>query len=133
MTATFARAFLTADARADINAVSDHDVKVAVVTAIAEIERDLEFGRLLEVRSGTGDLRSCRKVYVDKPSDDKPRYRLVYWCSPDERLPRQARVIAFGERYQLRAYELAAERYDRDRAVVGQAPVSMMSDLDLGL
>ena len=133
MTASFTRVFLTVEARADINAIAEHDVKVAALTAMVEIERDLSFGRLLEVRSGTGDLRGCRKVYVDKPSDDRPRYRLVYWCSPDERLPRQARIIAFGERYQLKAYELAAERYDGDRVSVGQPPVDTQTDQQLGL
>jgi hypothetical protein len=133
VTASFTRVFLTVEARADINAITDHDAKVAALTAMVEIERDIGFGRPLEVRSGTGDLRGCRKVYVDKPGDEKPRYRLVYWCSPDERLPRQARIIAFGERYRLKAYELAAARYDDDRVFVGQPPVAAQTDQQLGL
>ena len=70
---------------------------------------------------------------MDKPGDDRPRYRLVYWCSPDERLPRQARIIAFGRRYRLEAYELGAARYDDDRTSVGQPPVATQTDEQLGL
>ncbi|CAB4929104.1 unannotated protein [freshwater metagenome] len=97
MTEAFSRALLTTLARSDINAVAEIDVRTAVVNALVEIENHLEFGRLLESRGYTEDLRGCRKVYVDRPDwQGKPRFRRVYWCSPDERQPRTARILAFG-------------------------------------
>jgi hypothetical protein len=66
--------------------------------ALVEIERNLEFGPLLKTRGSAGDLPACRKVYVDKMTDQKPRFRVVYWCAPSERRPRQARILAVGVR-----------------------------------
>ena len=78
MTATFARVVLTPPARADIISVDEVEVRIAVVSAMVEIERDLEFGQLLESRDYTGDLRGCRKVYVDRQDwAGRPRFRLV--------------------------------------------------------
>ena len=48
MTATFARVVLTPPARADIISVDEVEVRIAVVSAMVEIERDLEFGQLLD-------------------------------------------------------------------------------------
>lgn len=129
----FQRVVLTPLARADIQAILDPDVRAAIVDALVEIERDLEFGKLLESREYTGDLRGCRKVYVDKPGDDKPRYRIVYWCSPSERSPRRARILAVGLRAGAQIYRQAAHRYNADRAAAQQSPVEDMSDEDLGL
>ncbi len=134
MTATFARVVLTPPARADIISVDEVEVRIAVVSAMVEIERDLEFGQLLESRDYTGDLRGCRKVYVDRPDwEGRPRFRLVYWCSPDERLPRKARILTFGPRAASAAYTSAVKRYNIDRAAAGQRPVETLSDADLGI
>ena len=84
----FIRVDLTPLARTDITSIKDVDVRAAAVAAMVEIERDLEFGRLLEVKDYTGDLRGCRKVYADRNDwEDKPRYRLVYWCSLTSECP----------------------------------------------
>ena len=133
MSRGFERVFLTDQARADINAFYDPDVRLAVVTALVEIENDLEYGRILESKAYTGDLRGCRKVYVDRPGDDKPRYRLVYWCSPDERQPRKARILAIGERAASTIYKTAVGRYNVDRQAAGQSDVETMTDEQLGL
>ena len=134
MTSTFARVVLTPLARTDITCVEEVEVRVAAVSALVEIERNLEFGPLLESRDYTGDLRGCRKVYVDRHGwEGRPRFRLVYWCSPDERLPRTARILAFGPRASSAAYKSAVERYNTDRAAAGQRPVETLSDADLGL
>ncbi len=101
--------------------------------SLLEIDKNLEFGPLLEVRGSTGDLRGCRKVYVDKVTPEKPRFRIVYWCSPDERRPRRARILAVGPRKDLAVYTSAARRYNPDRASVRQAPVESRTDADLGL
>lgn len=133
MTPGFERVFLTDQARADINAFEDPDVRLAIVTELVEIENDLEYGRLLESKAYTGDLRGCRKVYVDKPGDGKPRYRLVYWCSPDERQPRKARILAVGERAASSVYKIAVGRYNVDRQAAGQSAVEELTDEQLGL
>lgn len=119
-------------AQAEIVALDDQDVKYAVVTALVEIERNLEYGVALGV-GPSGDLRGCRKVYVDKPTDSKPRYRLVYWCAPSEARPRRARVLAFGERRSLDAYDRAASRYNTDRHSQGRPAVESQTDQELGL
>lgn len=129
----FNRVLLPAHVRGQIKAVTDPAVLKAVVQALMMIEENLEFGVPLGKNDVTGDLRGCRKVYVDAPGPDKPRYRLVYWLSPSEALPRKARVLAFGERRGLRAYELAVGRYNADRVTQGQPPVEQLSDADLGL
>ena len=134
MSVVFIRVYLTPLARTDITSIKDVDVRAAAVAAMVEIERDLEFGRLLEVKDYTGDLRGCRKVYVDRNDwEDTPRYRLVYWCSPDERMPRKARILAFGPRASSAVYKTAVERYNRDRGTAGQSPVEALSDEELGL
>lgn len=130
---SFTRVFVPPEVAAEVNAANDSDVARAVVDALIEIERNLEFGRELEANTVTGDLRGCRKVYVDKATDAKPRYRLVYWLAPSEAIPRQARVLAFGERKDLAAYTLAVQRYNTDRASQGQPPVETMTDQQLGL
>jgi hypothetical protein len=127
------RGVVTPAALEDIRALPERDVQRAVLTALLEIERNLEFGPLLDVRPGTGDLRGARKVYVDKPTDTKPRYRVVYWCAPSERRPRTARVLAVGRRAGLDVYAKSAERYNSDRAAVGQAPIEGLSDKIIGL
>lgn len=129
----FARVVLPAHVREQVKAVTDPAVRKAVVQALIMIEENLEFGVPLGKNDATGDLRGCRKVYVDAPGPDKPRYRLVYWLSPSEALPRKARVLAFGERRGLRAYELAVGRYNADRAAQQQPPVEQLSDAELGL
>jgi hypothetical protein len=134
VTAAFSRVLLTTLARSDINAVAEIDVRTAVVSALVEIENDLDFGRLLESRGYTGDLRGCRRVYVDRPDwQGKPRFRLVCWCSPDERQPRTARILAFGPRASSAAYRTTVDRYNADRASAGQSPVENRSDKELGL
>ena len=129
----FARVVLPAHVREQVKAVPDPAVRKAVVQALMLIEENLEFGVPLGKNDATGDLRGCRKVYVDAPGPDKPRYRLVYWLSPSEALPRQARVLAFGVRRGLRAYELAVGRYNADRAAQAQPRVEHLSDAELGL
>ena len=121
------RVQLLPGAKAELAGLGDPDVQRAV------IERDLEFGAPLERNDVTGDLRGCRKVYLDKPTDDKPRYRLVYWLAPSEANPRRARVLAIGQRRGLDAYALAAGRYNADRAAFGQPPVEDVTDEQLGL
>ena len=132
MSPAFTRVTLLGEAKAEIAALTDPAVQKAALTALLMVERDLEFGRLLEV-GATGDLRGCRKVYVDKPGPDTPRYRLVYWCAPSEAQPRRARVLAFGERKALDAYARAARRYNDDRLAQGGRPVETMTDHELGL
>lgn len=105
----------------------------AVIEALLETENNLEFGALLEDRGSTGDLRGCRKVYVDKVTPDKPQFRVVYWCSPDERRPRRARLLAVGPRKSLAVCGAAVQRYNSDRATVGQSPVEYRMDAQLGL
>jgi hypothetical protein len=129
----FERVKLRPAARADLLAITDPDVRKAVVEAMLIIEDNLEFGRLLEDNDSTGDLRGCRKVYVDKPGPGKPRYRLVYWLAPSEASPRRAHILAIGKRQGLRAYELAVERYNDDRATQGVPPVEQLTDAELGL
>jgi hypothetical protein len=97
----FTRVHITSEAQEDIRRLPDKDVQRAVIEALLEIENNLEFGPLLDVRGATGDLRGCRKVYVDKVTPDKPRFRIVYWCSPDERRPRRA---AFSPSVRARAW-----------------------------
>lgn len=134
MNPAFVKVSLTPLARTDITSIEDVDVRAAAVSAMVEIERDLEFGRLLEVKDYTGDLRGCRKVYVDRKDwEGKPRYRLVYWCSPDERTPLRARILAFGPRASSAVYKTAVERYNPDRAEARQAAVETRSDEELGL
>ena len=130
---TFKRVQLTPAAVADINAIPDDEIKKAIVDALIMLEQDLEFGRPLGVNDAIGDLRGARKIYVDKPTDDKPRYRLVYWLLPTTAKPRYARVLAVGERTGLAAYAAAAERYNTDRAQQNQPPVENMTDEQLGI
>lgn|GEM_PF-3249839 len=127
------RVYVLPAARTDIKGLGDPGVRKAVVSALVEIERNLEFGPLLEARGSTGDLRGCRKVYVDKPTDQKPRFRVVYWCAPSERRPRQARILAVGARAELGAYQLAADRYNADRLAQGLLPVEDLDDRSLGV
>lgn len=68
-----------------------------------------------------------------KPGRDKPRSRIVYWCSPSERSPKRARVLAVGPRKGLEVYETAIARYNGDRASVRQPPVESPTDAQLGL
>jgi hypothetical protein len=129
----FARVVLPTHVREQVAAVPEVAVRKAVVQALMMIEENLEFGAPLGKNDTTGDLRGCRKVYVDAPGPDKPRYRLVYWLSPSEALPRKARVLAFGARKGLRAYELAVGVYNADRASQRRQPVEQLSDAELGL
>ena len=129
----FRRVKLRPAAKADLLALTDPAVRKAAVEAMLLIEDNLEFGRLLERNDRTGDLRGCRKVYVDKPGPEKPRYRLVYWLAPSEANPRLAHILAIGERRGLRAYELAAARYNADRASQHLPPVEELTDVELGL
>lgn len=78
------RVQLLPEARAELVPLGDPDVQKAVIEASLMIENDLDFGAPLRENPATGNLRGCRKVYVDKPTDDKPRYRIVYWLSPSE-------------------------------------------------
>lgn len=127
------RVRLLPEAEAELKALEDIDLQKAVLEALLLIEGDLEYGRLLERNDATGDLRGCRKVYVDKATDGKPRYRLVYWLAPSEANPRRAQVLAIGERRGLEAYALAAGRYNADRAAFAQPPVEEATDEQLGL
>lgn len=129
----FRRVHILPAALTDIKGLQDLGVQKAIVSAVVEIERNLEFGPLLEVRGSTGDLRGCRKVYVDKPTDQKPRFRVVYWCAPSERRPRQARILAVGVRAELGAYQFAADRYNADRLAQGLPPVEEVDDRGLGI
>lgn len=129
----FRRVYVLPAALTDIKGLQDLGVQKAIVSAVVEIERNLEFGPLLEVRGSTGDLRGCRKVYVDKPTDQKPRFRVVYWCAPSERRPRQARILAVGVRAELGAYQLAVDRYNADRLAQGLLPVEEVDDRGLGI
>ena len=97
-------------------------------------DRDLHEGRPHPTGTSRHHLRGCRKVYVDRPDwEGRPRFRLVYWCSPDERLPRKARILTFGPRAASAAYTSAVKRYNIDRAASGQRPVETLSDADLGI
>lgn len=129
----FKRIYILPAVMSDIKNLQDPGVREAVVTALVEIERDLEFGPLLGARGSTGDLRGCRKVYVDKPGGQKPRFRVVYWCAPSERRPRQARILSVGRRAELGAYQLAADRYNADRQTQGLPPVEDLDDRSLGV
>lgn len=130
---SFQRVRVLPAAVAEINAIEDVDVREAAVDALVMVEGNLEFGAPLDVNEATGDLRGARKIYVDKAGDDKPRYRLVYWLSPSSANPRYARVLAFGPREQLGAYETAAQRYNADRASQGLPAVETQTDARLGL
>lgn len=117
----------------DIRALPDPGVREVLVSALVEIERDLEFGPLLKIRGPTGDLGGARKVYVDKPADQKPRFRVGYWCAPSERRPWQARILAVGVRAELGACQLAADRYNADRLAPGLLRVEDFEDRSLGV
>lgn len=129
----FRRIYILPAVLVDIRGLRDPGVREAVVSALVEIERDLEFGPLLGARGSTGDLRGCRKVYVDKPTDQKPRFRVVYWCAPSERRARQARILAVGARAELGAYQLVAGRRNADRLAQGLLPVEDLDDRSLGV
>jgi hypothetical protein len=127
------RVYVLPAALMDIKDLREPGVQKAIVSGLVEVERNLEFGALLEARGSTGDLRGCRKVYVDKPTDQKPRFRVVYWCAPSERRPRQARILAVGVRAELGAYKLAVDRYNADRLAQGLLPVEDLDDRSLGV
>jgi len=129
----FKRIHVLPAAMSDIKGLQDPGAREAVVSALVEIERDLEFGPLLGARGSTGDLRGCRKVYVDKPGDQRPGFRVVYWCASSERRARQARILAVDTRAGLGAYQLAAGRYNADRLAQGLRPVEDLDDRSLGV
>lgn len=128
-----ARIVVTPEALQDIRSLPDRDVQRVVLSALLEISANLKFGRRLEAHGSTGDLRGCRKVYVDKPTDGKPRFRIVYWLFPSERVPRKARILAVGRGASLEVYDQANQRYNRDRAAAGQDPVETVTDETLRL
>ncbi|HTC69094.1 MAG TPA: hypothetical protein VK662_05940 [Acidothermaceae bacterium] len=132
MRRSFERIQLTDEAKADIVKLPPA-VRRAVVSVLIEIENNLSYGPPLGAQLSTGDLRGCRKVYVDEPTDDKPKYRLVYWCAPDEHQPRRAVVLAVGPRKDLSVYALAAGRYNTERTRLGLLPVENLSDDELGV
>ncbi|MEU8659050.1 hypothetical protein [Actinoplanes philippinensis] len=130
---SFERVKVIPAASDDIRGIGDTGVQRAVISALLMVEENLTFGVPLESLSYVGDLRGCRKIYVDEPGDFKPRYRIVYWLAPSEKISHFARVIAVGRREDLRAYEIAVQRYNADRNALGLRPVEEMTDSDLGL
>jgi hypothetical protein len=66
-------------------------------------------GKPLGIRSDTGDLSDCRKLYFNHA-----RHRIIYRLEPDDVNPERVDVICVGARKAKQVYKLAVERLNRE-------------------
>lgn len=81
---------------------------------LARLKEEAYLGRSLQDHPELGDLRDCRKIFLDERHDVDPRFRIVYRLLPNETNPEVADVIIIGPRAEAAVYLDALKRLRRE-------------------
>jgi hypothetical protein len=93
--------------QADIDALPDLATRKMALDTLVLVRDGKTRGRPLDDRISTGDLSDCCKLYFDPDAFGKPRFRLVYRCTPTELAAVAVEAVAMGRRADLDAYRRA--------------------------